>query len=76
MMQKMILSDGKTVWKCNQCGKRHHNKSNIFQHVDLHIDGVQYICDYCQGVFKSQGSLNVHITNKHRNQHKKMKSWL
>ena len=66
LMRKVNLSDGKTVWECVQCGKRHFNKSNIVQHVDTHIEGVKYICDFCQKHFKSQGSLNVHVTIKHR----------
>ena len=57
MVHRVALEDGKSTWECVQCGKKHHNKSNILQHVDLHIAGVQYICDYCQKVFKSQGSL-------------------
>jgi len=74
MMHRVALGDGKSTWECVQCGKQHHNKSNILQHVDLHIAGVQYICDYCQKVFKSQGSLNYHVTTKHRDEHKRSKA--
>jgi uncharacterized C2H2 Zn-finger protein len=76
MMHRVALEDGKSTWECVQCGKQHHNKSNILQHVDLHIAGVQYICDYCQKVFKSQGSLNFHVTTKHRDEHKRSKSYI
>ena len=55
---------------CTQCGKQHANKSNIVQHVDQHIEGVHYNCEYCVKVFKSQGSLNGHVTQKHRNERK------
>ena len=74
-MRKIVLSDGKHVWECIECGKKHHNKSNIIQHVDLHIQGVQYICEYCQKQFKSQGSLNVHVTTKHRDLKKRIKNY-
>ena len=74
LMAKVVLSDGRQVWQCTQCERRHHNKSNIVQHVDLHIQGLQYSCLYCHKHFKSQGSLNVHITIKHRDQHKKQKN--
>jgi uncharacterized C2H2 Zn-finger protein len=70
MMTKTQSSDGKSCWMCTQCGKQHPNKSNIVQHVDQHIEGIQYRCDYCEKVFKSQGSLNGHVTLKHRNQRK------
>ena len=76
MMHKVPLGNGKFTWECAECGKQHHNKSNIVQHVDLHIAGVQYICDYCQKVFKSQGSLNVHVTTKHRDEHKRSKNYM
>jgi len=66
LMQKVAMSDGRSVWECVQCGKTHHNKSNIMQHVDLHIQGATYTCHFCQKQFKSQGSLNVHTTTKHR----------
>ena len=74
-MRKVVLSDGKHAWECIECGKKHHNKSNIVQHVDLHIQGVQYICEYCQKQFKSQGSLNVHMTTKHRDLKKRIKNY-
>ena len=48
MMHRVALEDGKSTWECVQCGKQHHNKSNILQHVDLHIAGVQYINDNVQ----------------------------
>ena len=76
LMSRVVMSDGRAVWRCNECGKQHYNKSNIVQHVDQHIQGVQYSCQYCERVFKSQGSLNVHITNKHRDEHKKNKSFV
>jgi len=75
LMRKVVLSDGKHAWECIECGKKHHNKSNIVQHVDLHIQGVQYICEYCQKQFKSQGSLNVHMTTKHRDLKKRIKNY-
>ena len=74
LMARVARPDGRCVWQCTLCGKEHYNKSNIVQHVDLHIDGVQYSCLYCHKQFKSQGSLNVHITTKHRDQHKKQKN--
>ena len=70
MMTKTQSSDGKSCWMCTQCGKQHPNKSNIVQHVDQHIEGIQYRCEFCEKVFKSQGSLNGHVTLKHRNQRK------
>ena len=70
MMTKVVSSDGKKYWMCTQCGKQHANKSNIVQHVDQHLEGVQYNCEYCGKVFKSQGSLNGHVTQKHRNERK------
>lgn len=74
LMSRLVTSEGRTVWQCSLCGKQHSNKSNIVQHVDLHIEGLQYNCQYCHKQFKSQGSLNVHITMKHRDQHKKQKN--
>ena len=76
LMSRVVMSDGRAVWRCDECGRQHHNKSNIVQHVDLHIQGLQYTCQYCERIFKSQGSLNVHITNKHRDLHKKNKSFV
>ena len=75
LMRKVNLADGKTEWECVQCGRRHYNKSNILQHVDTHIEGVKYICDFCQKHFKSQGSLNVHVTLKHREEKRKVKQY-
>ena len=70
MMTKVVSSDGRACWMCTQCGKQHANKTNIVHHVDQHIEGVQYSCEYCGKVFKSQGGLNNHVTQKHRDERK------
>jgi len=53
-------------WKCKHCGKTTKTKSNMTQHIEIHIDGLSFQCNSCTMVFKSRSVLNVHKYRNHR----------
>ena len=57
-------SDG--VWVCKTCGFTNAKRFNIKRHVEIHIEGLLYTCDFCNKEFRLKNSLNCHITNVHK----------
>ena len=50
-------------WRCLACGYISSQKStsgNIRQHVETHMDGLCYTCNFCNKEFRSRKSLNLH----------------
>ena len=54
-------------WKCKNCGKTTKTKSNMAQHVEIHMEGLSFQCNSCTMVFRSRNLLNVHKNRNHRN---------
>ena len=53
-------------FKCNRCGKISTKKSNMKQHVELHIEGLSFKCQYCPKTFRSSNVLNNHRNTFHK----------
>ena len=54
------------VWACKTCGFTNVRRSNIKRHVEIHIDGLLYTCDFCHKEFRSKNVLDNHISCVHR----------
>ena len=61
MMEKLMP---KGMWLCTTCGKETKKKDHMREHVELHIDGLSFPCQYCDKSFRSRQNLRVHINNK------------
>ena len=49
------------VWTCNECGKTSHNKSSDMRiHVETHLVGLCYTCNFCSMEFRSKNILKIH----------------
>ena len=59
MMEKV---DG--TWKCMTCGKMFKNKCHVKEHVEIHIEGLNFPCQFCDKTFRSRHSLRDHIVKK------------
>jgi len=66
MREEEIMEREDGVWRCKQCGKTSRMKHHIRSHVETHIEGVSYPCNYCAKQFRSRSSLQVHVSVKHR----------
>ena len=59
------------TWTCKVCGKKNGLKPNMKKHIEgVHIDGYTHPCVYCAKNFRSRNSLQVHVSNNHRNSSK------
>ena len=62
--QLMEMRDGRH--HCLACDYSSQNKGHTKEHVERHIDGLSYPCQYCEKTFRSRSSLRVHKTNFHK----------
>jgi len=73
-MEKLPTEDGRTLWQCTLCGKVHHLKHVISDHVEaLHLSDIEFECPYCQKKKKSRSNLRAHISTYHREEHQMSK---
>ena len=59
MMERV---DGK--WKCTRCGKMGKHKGTMREHIETHIDGLNFPCQFCDKTFRSRHVLRDHIGKK------------
>jgi len=58
--------NGATFYKCSLCGKTTQRKDALKTHVEnIHFPG-SYACQYCDQVFTSKVTRNVHVGRKHK----------
>jgi len=60
----VVKADG--VFMCRRCGKTAKTKQNIRKHVEIHLQGQSYPCAFCEKCYKTNNSLNFHISKAHR----------
>ena len=51
---------------CKACEYSAQHKSHIKEHVEIHIDGLSYPCQFCGKTFRSRNSLRRHLYNFHK----------
>jgi len=61
LMDKTVDADNRPVWQCTECNKISKSKANLKKHVEIHMTGLSFSCNYCDKVCKTSNSLNVHI---------------
>ena len=64
-------------WKCMICNATYRYHSKAFNHVEANHfqDDFVYSCEYCSETFKTQNSYSVHLSRKHKEEHKMSKIW-
>ena len=64
IQQLMEKRDG--TFHCKACYYSTKWNTNIKEHVEKHIDGLSYPCQFCDKTFRSRNSLRVHKHNFHK----------
>ena len=59
-------AEGKTLWKCGECGKIDKKKNHLVSHIETHLEGFSHKCEQCERVFKTRNSLNSHVFLVHK----------
>ena len=58
------------LYRCTLCGKTGKQSRNVKNHIEIHIDGLEFPCDKCDKMFRSRNLLSNHISRVHRNNSK------
>ena len=54
------------VWSCLVCPFTNFKKYSLKRHVEVHVHGLSYTCNFCQEEFSLKNSLDGHISRVHR----------
>ena len=47
-----IMTKEDDFFKCTVCGKMSKDKSNMKKHIEIHIEGLSYVCEFCNTTFR------------------------
>ncbi|XP_048481658.1 nucleolar protein dao-5 [Plutella xylostella] len=50
---------------CPLCHETFEVVEQVSAHIKTHVDGAEFMCDYCELVFTSKDKLDAHIQSKH-----------
>jgi len=63
-----VSEEGRSVWRCVECGKVYKLKGDASRHVEAyHIDHPGLSCNVCYKILKNRESLRSHMTHVHKN---------
>jgi len=66
MMIQAINKEGKTMWKCEICGKDFPFKSGAKRHVEtMHFETPGFECEVCGKILRNKNSYQNHISIVH-----------
>ena len=71
-IEQYIEADEDGNLKCTFCGKEAFGKnrgtarSNLGKHVETHLEGLSFQCQFCEKTFRSRHSREVHTSRNHR----------
>ena len=54
------------LYRCTLCGKTGNRSRNLKNHIETHIESLEFPCDKCGQTFRSRNALNQHIFYKHK----------
>ena len=52
-------------YSCNQCEHTAKTRQHMREHVEKHIEGLQYSCNFCDRVLRSSHALRSHKSRNH-----------
>ena len=64
IQQLMEKIDG--IFHCKACDYRSSQRHHMKEHVETHIDGLSYPCQFCDKTFRLRKSLRVHNYSYHK----------
>ena len=64
-LDEFITLDPSGMYTCNFCSKNTKNKGHLREHVEIHVDGLQFPCKFCDKTYRSRGGLRSHVSKDH-----------
>ena len=52
-------------YTCNVCDKSFKQKGHAQEHVETHIEGLSFPCNFCNAILRSRNFLRFHIKRQH-----------
>jgi len=65
VIDELMLQDA-NGWSCKHCGKGFEKKNDLKRHVEIHTDGLAFICNICYDSFKNRNLLRNHKYRTHK----------
>ena len=53
-------------WNCTVCQFKSTNRSHLKEHVETHIEGLEYPCNNCGKIMRSSAAYRVHLRKFHK----------
>ena len=63
-MRETMFEKIDKVWTCKVCEFSSHNSGHMREHVEKHLEGVEYPCNLCGKIMRSSKSLRNHHSMK------------
>ena len=68
----MLVDQGNNLYSCGVCNKESNRRADLMKHIiNKHVTAPAVVCQFCNKQYKNQNSLQVHISQNHRDQWKR-----
>ena len=65
IVDEMIVKQD-NFWNCTVCQFKSTNRSHLKEHVETHIEGLEYPCNNCGKIMRSSAAYRVHLRKFHK----------
>ena len=66
-IEEYIGLDETGNYKCNLCGKKTgRHKRHLQNHIETHLEGLSFSCQFCDKTFRSRNSVAIHKNRFHK----------
>ena len=66
--EELVVREQDKMYRCTVCNKIMKKRSDMKRHLETHLTGILFDCQFCEKTFRSSNNLRVHNYNNH--QHK------
>ena len=63
--EELVVKEN-NMYRCTVCQKTMSHKTNMKNHLEVHLTGLSYECQLCEMTFRSNNLLSVHKTKYHK----------
>ena len=63
--EELVVKENNT-YRCTVCQKTMSHKTNMKNHLEVHLTGLSYNCQLCEMTFRSNNLFSVHKTKYHK----------
>ena len=63
--EELVVREQDKMYRCTVCNKIMKKRTDMKRHLEIHLTGILFDCQFCEKTLKSSNSLRVHIYNNH-----------